>query len=269
MSDLNLRGQVAFVIASCDKYSDLWEPLFGQIFKHWPDNSYQIYLIANHKKFNHPRVVTLLAGDDLDWSSTVIHSINQLTEQYVLFWVDDAFLSEDVDVDRVNTLVTWIVDGDHNFLRMRPNPRPKSWLRNDIGILDHKQAYRVSLFSTLWKMDILKEILRQGESAWQFEVDGSARSQKFEHFYCTRDEVFKYWHGVERGIWILPTVNQLRQLGFTIDGTQRRIMTTAQNIGHQYRVFKSWVLHQIPEQRRSTALRLARAFYYLLGLRKP
>jgi hypothetical protein len=118
-------------------------------------------------------------------------------------------------------------------------------------------------------MDILKEILRPGESAWQFEFDGSSRSEKFDHFYCTRDEVFKYWHGVERGVWILPTVNHLRNLGFTIDGSQRRIMTTVENIGLQYRVFKSWVLHTIPEQRRSTALRLVRVFYNRLGLRKP
>lgn len=269
MSDLNSSGKVAFVIASCDKYSDLWGPLFGQIFKHWPDNEYQIYLIANHKKFSHPRVITLLAGDDFDWSSTVIHSINQLTEQYVLFWVDDVFLSEDVDTDRVDSLVNWFIDGNHNFLRMRPNPKPKSWLSNNIGILDNNQAYRVSLFSTLWKIEILKAILKRGESAWQFEVDGSERSKNYDHFYCTHDEVFKYWHGVERGIWILPTANELKYLGYTIDGTQRRIMTTVQNIGLQYRVFKSWILHQIPEQQRSNALRFVRTCYYRLGLRKP
>lgn len=269
MSDLNESDKVAFVIASCDKYSDLWKPLFGQIFKHWPNNPYQIYLIANHKEFNHPRVITLLAGDDQDWSSTVMQSIKQLNEKYVLFWVDDAFLSGDVDVARVNSLVSWFVDGDRNFLRMRPNPKPKYWLSNDIGILDYNQAYRVSLFSTLWKKEVLENILKRGESAWQFEVDGSERSQLYSHFYCTREEIFKYWHGVERGIWILPTVNQLRKLGYSIDGTQRRIMTIAQTIGLQYRLFKSWILHKIPEQQRSNALRFVRSCYYRLGLRKP
>lgn len=260
---------VAFVIASCDKYSDLWPALFGQIFKYWPDIPYKIYLIANHKKYTDHRVTTLLAGDDLDWSSTVVKSIDQLQEKFVLFWVDDAFLNNSVVTDRVNDLVDWFIDGGYNFLRMRPNPQPKEWLRNDIGFLGPEGAYRVSLFATLWQVNILKAILVRGESAWQFEVNGSERSKNYDHFYCTRDEVFNYWHGVERGVWIRPTAKALERSGYQLDYHRRRCMGQRENLALLYRLFKSWVLHQIPEHRRTDALRFVRACYYRLGLRKP
>jgi len=269
MSSSSPENKVAFVIASCDKYSDLWSSLFGQIFKYWPDIPYRIYLIANHKRYDDPRVTTLLAGDDLDWSSTVLKSINQLQEQYVLFWVDDAFLRNKVDTDRISSLVHWFIVGSYNFLRMRPNPKPKKWSHNAIGILVPEQAYRVSLFATLWNVDLLKRILLQGESAWQFEVNGSERSKNYDHFYCTRDEIFNYWHGVERGVWIRPTAKALERSGYHLDYQSRRCMSRSENIGLIYRSFKSWVLHLIPEQRRADALRCVRACYYRLGLRKP
>lgn len=269
MDNSSPNMSVAFVVASCDRYSDLWAALFGQIFKYWPNIPYKIYLIANHKKYDDPRVITLLAGDDLDWSSTVLKSINQLQEKYVLFWVDDAFLRSKVDTDRVNGLVKWFISGDLNFLRMRPNPKPKKWSHNGIGILVREQAYRVSLFATLWNVELLKEILLHGESAWQFEVNGSERSKNYDHFYCTKDEVFKYWHGVERGVWIRPTAKALEQSGYQLDYRHRRCMSRSENLRLLYRLFKSWVLHQIPEQRRADALQVVRACYYRLGLRKP
>jgi hypothetical protein len=269
MSSSNPGNKVAFVIASCDKYSDLWPALFGQIFKYWPDIPYQIYLIANHKRYDNPRVTTLLAGNDLDWSSTVLKSINQLQEKYVLLWVDDAFLRSKVDTGRISSLVHWFIVGSHNFLRIRPNPKPKKWSPNGIGILLPEQAYRVSLFATLWNVDLLKVILLQGESAWQFEVNGSERSKNYDHFYCTRDEVFNYWHGVERGVWIRTTAKALERCGYHLDYQRRRCMSRGENIGLTYRLFKSWILHKIPERRRADALRFIRACYCRLGMRKP
>src|SRR5690349_2185528 len=95
---------LGIVVTSCDKYSDLWEPFFGQFFKHWPDCPYQVYLVANHKRFEHPKVTTLLAGDDLDWSSTISTAISQLNYSHLMFWIDDAFLVGDVSNQEIDRL---------------------------------------------------------------------------------------------------------------------------------------------------------------------
>lgn len=260
---------LAIVIASCDKYSDLWEPLFGEFFRYWPDCPFPIYLVANHERYPDPRVTTLLAGDDIDWSSTITTALNQIYHSHVLFWIDDAFLAAKVDTKRIDSHFERMQQLNANFLRLRPNPIPKETIDAEIGVLARKAAYRVSLFATIWKMSTLRHILRPGESAWAFELQGTERSRTLEGFYTVLNDVFGYLHGVERGIWIRPTAKALERSGYELDYRRRRLMGRLENMALQYRLFKSWVLHQIPEQRRSDALRFVRACYYRLGMRKP
>lgn len=266
---MNMRADpsLGIVVASCDKYSDLWEPLFGQFFKHWPDCPYPVYLVANHQRFDHPQVVTLLAGDDLDWSTTIARSIAGLQHTHLLFWIDDAFLVDDVDSIEIEALFALAKEEKVNFLRMRPNPRPSTWLDNGLGVLNKDAAYRVSLFATLWNVEMLSIILRPGESAWQFELDGTERSRNFERFFCTGKEMFSYLHGVERGVWILPAAKKIQRLGYCLDRMRRPVMSYKANLGLHYRIFKSRVLHLIPERQRGNTLRMIRRIYELVGLR--
>lgn len=258
---------LSIVIASCDKYSDLWQPLFGQFFKHWPNCPYPIYLVANHQRFDHPKVTTLLAGDDLDWSSTMSTAIAQLNHSHLLFLIDDAFLTGDVSNQEMHNLFHFVTQHQIEFLRLRPNPAPAEWFNNEIGILNKQAAYRVSLFATIWTVEMLKNILRRGESAWQFEINGTERSRIYDRFHCTKKNVFRYLHGVERGVWILPTAKKMRSMGYAVDGLTRPIMSYSANVGLHYRIFKSWVFHLFPEHQREDVLRLVRRVYNLVGLR--
>lgn len=263
-----LSASMAIVVASCDKYSDLWQPLFGEFFKHWPDCPYPVYLVANHQTCQDRRVTTLHAGDDLDWSTTIARSLEGLNHSHILFWIDDAFLAGTVDTGRVQALFKFAVEQQANFVRLRPNPKPSRWLDRDIGVLDAKAAYRVSLFATIWRIEALNAILKPGESAWQFEVNGTERSRSRDGFYTTRTDVFSYLHGVERGIWILPAVRELQQKGYYIDTDRRHVMTSRENMHLKYRLFKSWVLHQVPEGQRERASRGVSYLYRWIGLRK-
>ncbi|WP_143330270.1 hypothetical protein [Chromobacterium haemolyticum] len=259
---------LAIVIASCDKYADLWEPLFGEFFRHWPDCPYPVYLVANHRCYPDRRVTTLLAGDDIDWSSTIAAALDQIDHSHVLFWIDDAFLAAPVRTSRVADCFAQMQKLDANFMRLRANPLPEQVLNTETGVLAPSAAYRVSLFATIWKMSALKQILRPGESAWAFELQGTERSRSMDGFYSVLNDVFDYLHGVERGIWIRPTAKALERGGYRLDYQYRRCMTRQESLALHYRLFKTWVLHQIPERRRSGALEFVRACYRLLGLRK-
>lgn len=268
MSTFN-SPSLAIVVASCDKYSDLWESLFGEFFRHWPDCPYPVYLVANHERYPDTRVTTLLAGDDIDWSSTISAALDQIGHSHVLFWIDDAFLAAKVNTAEIENYLSRMHKLNASFLRLRPNPLPNEKIDLEIGILAPEAAYRVSLFATIWKMSALRKILRPGESAWAFELKGTERSRALGGFYTVLNEVFSYLHGVERGIWIRPTAMALKHTGYQLDHQRRPCMSRSENLGLTYRLFKSWILHQIPEQQRSNALRFVRTCYYRLGLRKP
>lgn len=260
---------LGIVVASCDKYSDLWEPLFGEFFRHWPDCPYPVYLVANHKRHPDSRVTTLLAGDDVDWSSTIAAALEQIGHSHVLFWIDDAFLNKVVKTSEIENHFFKMHASDANFLRLRANPLPGKKLNAEIGILAPEAAYRVTLFATIWKMSTLKMVLRPGESAWAFELQGTERSRTLKNFYTVLNDVFSYLHGVERGVWILPAAKTLEARGYQLDYHYRRCMNRSEHFGLIYRLFKSWILHKIPERHRSTAMQFVRSCYHKFGLRKP
>lgn len=260
---------LGIVVASCDKYSDLWEPLFGEFFRHWPECPYPVYLVANHKRHPDSRVTTLLAGDDVDWSSTISAALEQIGHSHVLFWIDDAFLNKNVSSSEIGNFFIKANELDANFFRLRPNPLPKKIISDQIGIIAPEAEYRVTLFATIWKVSALKLVLRKGESAWAFELQGTERSRTLDGFYTVRNEVFSYLHGVERGVWIRPTAKTLEAQGYQLDNQYRRCMSLREHFGLLYRLFKSWILHKIPENHRSTAMQFVRACYHKFGLRNP
>lgn len=261
------ESRLAIVVASCDKYSDLWIPFFGEFFTHWKDCPYPVYLVANHKVFEHERVTTLLAGDDVDWSTTVIRCTAQLECTHCLFFIDDAFLTCHVDTRLIDDVMRFILEVDANFVRLRVNPKPSALFSKDIGILDRSAAYRVSLFATIWKLETLIDILRPGESAWAFELEGTERSRKLGGFYCVIKDVFRYLHGVERGVWIRSTASVLSKRGYKLDHHYRRYMSIKEDLGLRFRLFKSFILHLAPERHRMKVLRTVQQFYRLCGLR--
>lgn len=261
------EASLGIVVASCDKYSDTWKPLFDLFFKHWPNCPYPVYLIANHETYNDPRVTTLLAGEDRDWSSTVAAAVSKFPHSHVLFWIDDAFPIAAVDSARVDTLFKRAVREGFSFLRLRPKPRPAKWLDDEIGELGKDAAYRVSLFATIWRVTVLQKILRCGENAWQFELDGTERSRGVPGFYCIRRDIFRYVNGIEQGVWSQPTAHMLERLGYRIDRTRRPVMSATEDFKRRYRAMKGFIFQCIPEAHRGSALKSVQRVYRLLHLR--
>jgi hypothetical protein len=261
-------ARLAIVVASCDKYSDLWDVNFELFFKNWPDCPYPVYLVANHKRCKNPNVTTLLAGDDLDWSTTISRAIANLQQSHLLFWIDDFFLVGRVDTIEIERLFKQVVEKKLAFLRLKPNPPPANWSAEGVGEMSKFAAYRVSLPVTIWSIDTFRKIIKEGESAWEFEINGTDRSRLLSRFYSTRNEVFEYLHGVERGVWMRPAARELERLGYSIDYSHRQLMSRYGHIRLMYRIFKSQVLHFIPENQRSKAMSVIRHFYQVLGLHK-
>lgn len=211
---------VAFVVLSCDKYADLWPIFFETFFDHWSDCPFQIYLVANQKKYEHPKVVTLLSGDDLDWSSSIRKAILQLKESYVFFFYEDALLNVKVSNDELESKVKFFFEHDLDYLRLRPSPLPDERYNNLYGRITEGSIYRVSLFASIWKKAMLLDLLKDGENAWEFEMQGTRRSEKYRKFYATYQPFFSCLHGVEKGKWINATYKELLRQGYKLELTR-------------------------------------------------
>jgi hypothetical protein len=254
MSDLGI------VVLSCDKYADLWGPYFELFFRAWPDCPFKIHLAANRQSFRHSAVTTLQSGEDTDWSSSIRRAVAQVEQESVLFLYDDAFLTRRVPTARLTTHFQWFLASGANYLRTRPLPRPDARVDPDIGLIRPGSPYRTSLFGSIWRRNVIVDLLKDGESAWDFELRGAKRADAYDGFYCTYSHVLRYLHGVEKGKWFPWSVRYLRKHGIRPDLDARPVMTRSETARYQCRLPNGYVLRMLPTALWPKAFELKRAF---------
>ncbi len=179
------NANVAIVVASRDHSADLWAPLFSLLRKHWPDCPYPVYLVSNLLRFDDLGVSTITVGADRSWSDTLADGIAQLTQPYVLLWIDDHFLVNRVDGSAVAGAIDAFEHLRGNYLRLQALPKPDQPLNGHFGVIRRGAVYRTATPGSVWNRLVLADLLRSGENAWAFEDAGSTRSDRYDGFYST------------------------------------------------------------------------------------
>jgi hypothetical protein len=222
-------NNVAILVTSCDKYHDLWDPFFTLFFRYWPDCPYPVYLGTNHLKYNDKRVKTITTSDD-DWSSRFRTVFEKIPEPYVIVMNEDFFLTKPVDTVKIEELIRYMVAQNSGCLRLFPCPGPDlSCLDNpEVGEISKGADYRLSLQAAIWNKQTLLELLREGESAWELEINGTKRTNDLDvPFLCvTGDSPIPYFcTGVVKGKWVREAVELCKKEGIEVDLTVRSVQT--------------------------------------------
>lgn len=202
---MSLHKDVAFVLSSCDKCCDLWDPFFMLVKRHWSDFDYRVYLCTDSKQFSSEGFdvscpLRMRAGST--WSENLMALLEQLDEEYVLLMLDDFWLKADVDVNRLHRYEQMMQeDRDIGFICLvhQLEPSVENSISSDYPDLieyGSQTPYRVTTQAGLWRRDYLQSLLRRHESAWWFEMFGSKRSRKsYYSSYVVRDSVLSYDEG--------------------------------------------------------------------------
>jgi hypothetical protein len=91
-------------------------------------------------------------------------------------------------------------EGNFDYLNLKASPRPKNVpLNSAYGRYPENLFYRTALVPCLWSKAVLQDLLIPGETAWQFEIRGSIRSNKYESFYSVREPALHFLHCVIQG----------------------------------------------------------------------
>lgn len=213
---------IAFLIVSCDKYSDLWKPMFHTLFKYWPDCPYKIYLASNTKIFNHPKVSNISFGEDKDYSTNLISILAQVEEERLIYWFDDVLLTKKVDTNFVQNIINEAVTSDLDHLKLSVDSPLYYGNRSEIfGPIKKGVKYRSAIGMALYKKSKLIEMIVPGESAWQ--LDKSTRADDLDiNFYSLnsrlrhRNRPFNFINSVIKGKWIFGVKNFFKQEGLEV-----------------------------------------------------
>ena len=224
MAELNdFKSSVAVVVSSCDAFFDAWRPFNAFLQKFWPDCPLDIFLLTNEIEVRSPRIRAIAVGADRGWSSNLLCALEKIAHPYLLYLQEDYFLTAPVDRAQLARDFAQVVDSGAESLcfRARSKPNPGFQLLNDrFGIVPLDSDGRTRCQVTLWKRSALQSILRDGETAWNFEARGSARTQAMRILsYNRRDNtpIPYLMSAISRGLWMPDAIELCRAHGVTID----------------------------------------------------
>lgn len=225
------KPTIEVLICSCDKYDDVWRPFFTLFFRYWPDCPYRVNLMANERRYNDPRVRTLATDAAADWSTSLLQALRQIEAPYVLLLVEDYLLQKPVETARIAALCAIAMAKRAACFHVYPDPRPRERFEGveGVGCIKAGAPFRVNTQAALWEKNYLMNLLKPGESGWDFEINATARSHADGRLYLSvdcakRDAPLNYLcTGVVRGKWMPDAVRLCRREGVSLDLTRRKV----------------------------------------------
>jgi len=227
------------LVSSCDRYADLWEPYFSLLRMHWHDCPFPVALITESKRPAIPNVRPLCLGNGSDWSTLLLKALDAVDTPYILLTLEDFFLRRPVDTAGVMKLYHEMQQKSLSMLRLIPRPGPTIVMGNiEYGGIAVGAPYKVSTQAAFWRSETLRQLLVSGETAWQFEVNGSKRIAELGGFAAVWRETLPYRHHVvERGKWFPWAYWIFSRMNIGVDPAARPVMTAGET--------SRWIIRKI------------------------
>jgi len=218
----------------------------AQFARYWGDCPFRRYLATNEIAAEFDGFETLRLGEDLSWSDNLSRALASIEEDYVLLFLEDLILKAPVDRSLLSTAMEWARANLPDHLRLNASERPDEQVNSWLGRIREGSHYRTSTVLTLWKKEILSALLKPGESAWQFELVGSGRSDAYPRFYSTYADCFPVINCVIKGKWRRSAVQALAAQGVAVDLAARARMTRREDLAFKARELRSRVFKLVP-----------------------
>lgn len=162
-----------------------------------------------------------------------IKSLEMINEDYIVFLLEDYFLSKSIQNDDFYKIVKFMENNKIIFYRLSsvygcPKNVKRMEVRSDI-------KYAINLQPAVWNRKEIINILKQinGKTPWDFEYYFARKEYKNKYIHWvvnnTRD-LLGYKNRVLRGKWFPQTTKYYKKRGIDIDWKQKGKLSIYQNI---------------------------------------
>ncbi len=230
------REDVTLLINTCDSYKDILDPFFLLLHRYWEDLPFDIVLSSESLEYKnkffkiknvHPK------KKDCAWSTRIYEALNEIKTDYVLFFLDDFFLTDKVDTEEILKCVNYMKD-DPNIVNFTfyPIVIGTSIAMEGYRLRDKITKYKVALIAALWNKKHFKKYLKGvDENIWEVEVNGTIRSNtiyKEDKFYCLDTDNMPisydfYTLGLTSGKWFKKTIELFEKEKIKFDFEKRGV----------------------------------------------
>lgn len=201
-----LDNNITIVVASCDLYEDAWMPFFKLMQINWPNCKMNKVLLTESKEYkcDFMEVKTIKSGFDCSWSQRIKKSLKQIDTKYILFFLEDFFLLDEVDEKKLDKALTLMEKNERvgviNFYAGSSKEEYRDKCREEeiFCKVPKSRPYRTKVITSLWKKDCFEKLLYGNESPWEHEKESSIRSvvagfDVYEQDYKISKPTFLYY----------------------------------------------------------------------------
>ncbi len=190
----------SILVNTCDKFEDCWDPFFKLWSLYWQDCHAKIYLNTEYKDYKYTGVeVTPIRGcvgkktkgKPATWSQCLRWALEKVDTDIILYMQEDYFLNAPVDNQKVEHYVKYMNENNNiSCIQLTIAGIPDGDVANEKEYLNYSNSdyfCYVCCQASLWKKQVLLELIRDHESAWNFEWYGSKRAKYIGLKFLTVD----------------------------------------------------------------------------------
>lgn len=258
----------SLVILSCDSYSDIWDTFFKLKDKYWKDCTYETYLLTETKKCDYCNTINVDLPIEL-WTSRIRKSLEQIKTDYVLLMIDDFFIRNKVNQERIDYILDNFSDNTAFF-----NFEQEYDTNNiECGLNGFKKRIngicKISCQAGIWDRKKLINLLNVSCTPWEWERLNIALD--YDYYINSSDLIIDYGFKVGDfslvgGKWskeIIPFFEKekisidLTKRGFFLDSDQFSIVIPNYNNEEwlekcinslKQQTYKNWKVYIIDDQ---------------------
>lgn len=230
-------NDVTILVGTLDPYNAAWPVFCHGMSKYWPELKWPVKAATNGLDF--PCGDGLKVGAYKDWAQNTRRSLERLDTPVVLWMLEDSWLTAVPDTEVLSQFAQHIVDGKADYIRLiNSNAVTNAGLTSfddRLFVFSKTSKYRTSLCPSIWNRQVFIDLLKQGESIWDFEVKGTVRSRDYM-FCCTNAWDWIYlpiafpsknseWSStpITRGKWTGSAKKYVAREGLSVDFSQHPI----------------------------------------------
>ena len=216
-----LSNRLELLISSCDKYSDLWDLQVYHLNKNWPDRNMRPVIVTDcSSKKEYEDVQVFPAGDELEMPQRLKAILNSVSTEYVFISLDDYFLTQKVDNQRIENLLDAMDEYELDYIRLFPIPKERKVVNKEQKLywIDLNRNYGVNLYPGIWRKSFLEQTVRNSLDAWKYEVSLTTIAKENDRRCAmSRGEDFVFVDIIRKGKLLSKAEKYLSSNGMTLD----------------------------------------------------
>ena len=212
------------VVLSCDKNEDIFYAFHHCMEKYWKNHPEIIYLTETTEN---PYYKTICKNYLLNkWTRRIRESLEEIDDNEILLMVDDLFIREPVDINRIEYARKHLKGNIamFNFEKSFDSNDMETDLK-DFKLRQKGSDYELSIMCGLWQKDKLIDILSGENDPWSVEYNQDTKG--YDYYINSSNYIINWGYktfehvGLVKGKWAREVVPFFEKEGIVIDYERR------------------------------------------------